>query len=88
LLVVNLSATEPAFDITDQRSIDLALRAIKMSERDLSFSKTNVDSELVLTKARSFLQNPLRLPGYAQSVLSGCAAASNLPAITVLLSNN
>ncbi|MEI6084482.1 MAG: hypothetical protein WCS70_09295, partial [Verrucomicrobiota bacterium] len=68
----------PALDSADERAIQLALRALKMTERDLGFSKTNVESELTLTKSRLFLQEPLRLPGYAQSVASNCAAAANL----------
>jgi HEAT repeat protein len=68
----------PALDGTDEHYIELALRAIKMTPQDLSFSKTNVESELVLQKARTFLQQPLTLPVYGQSV------ASNLQAITSL----
>ena len=70
--------TPPAFDATDQHALRLALRAIKMTEPDLSFSKTNVESELVLAKTRVFLQQPLALPVYGQSVLSRCASAESL----------
>ncbi len=66
VLVVNSFAAEPA--------IDRALRAIKMTEHDLSFSKTNVESELVLAKARTFLQQPLALPVYSQQVMTGLSA--------------
>jgi len=43
-----------------------------MAPPDLSFSKTNVESELVLHKASVFLQQPLALPAYGQSVMSNC----------------
>ena len=68
-LVVNAFAAEPA--------IDLALRAIKMTEHDLSFSKTNVDSELIFPEARSFLQQPLALPAFADTTLARLRAATN-----------
>ena len=67
-----------AFDATDAQALRLALRALKMTERDLGFQKTNVEAELVLTKTRLFLQEPLRLPGYAESVLSNCTTATDL----------
>jgi hypothetical protein len=78
VLVVNSSASEPALDATDQRAIELALRAIKMSQHDLSFSKTNVESELVLQKVRALLQQPLIMPAYCESVLNDCAAVTSL----------
>jgi HEAT repeat protein len=68
----------PALDARDEQAIEMALRAIKMTPHDLSFQKTNVESELVLQKARTFLQQPLTLPVYGQSV------ASNLQEITSL----
>ena len=78
-----LHAEIPApFDATDARALQLALRALKMTERDLGFQKTNVEAELVLGKTRLFLQEPLRLPGYAQSVLSNCSAATTLCDLT------
>jgi hypothetical protein len=47
LLLIALLATsvhaEPALTATDEHAIDLALRAIKMTEHDLAFSKTNVE---------------------------------------------
>ena len=70
--------TPLVFDTTDERAIDLALRAIKMTERDLSFSKTNVESELILGKTRMFLQQPLALPVYGQFLLSNCASVVSL----------
>ena len=79
LPVISLFAETPvAIDTTDERTIQLALRALKMTERDLAFQKTNVESELIFPQARQFLQDPLRLPGYAQSVLSNCTAATEL----------
>ena len=79
LPVVGLFAETPAaFDATDDRALQLALRALKMTETDLGFQKTNVESELVLSKSRQFLQEPLRLSAYAQTVMSNCAFASTL----------
>ena len=79
LPVVGLFAETPAIlNASDDRAIQLALRALKMTERDLAFQKTNVESELILPQARQFLQEPLRLPGYAQSVLSNCTSAAKL----------
>ncbi len=63
--------------------IGLALRAIKMSEHDLSFSKTNVESELILPQARTFLQQPLALPGYAEDVLASLKSVTNLVTLTL-----
>ena len=78
-----LQAEVPAaFDATDAQALQLALRAIKMTERDLGFQKTNVEAELVLGKTRLFLQDPLQLPGYAESVMSNCAAATSLSSLT------
>jgi HEAT repeat protein len=71
----------PALDATDEHYIELALRAIKMTPQDLSFSKTNVESELVLQKARTFLQQPLALPVYGQSVASNLQAVSSLQSL-------
>jgi HEAT repeat protein len=72
LIVSSAGAAElpPALDATDEHAIELALRALKMTPHDLSFSKTNVESELILQKARTFLQQPLTLPAYGQSVMS------------------
>src|SRR5437870_4511775 len=78
VLVVNSSAAEPALDTTDERYIQVALRALKMSEHDLSFSKTNVEAELILGKARTFLQQPLALPADASDVLSNVHAGMRL----------
>ena len=74
----SLAASPPALDEADKRAIDTALRAIKMTERDLSFSKTNVESELVLPVARQILQQPLGLPAYAEDVLANLRSVSNL----------
>jgi len=71
-----------AFDAADAHALRLALRALKMTEHDLGFQKTNVEAELVLTMPRLFLQDPLRLPGYAQMLLSNCAAATTLRHLT------
>jgi hypothetical protein len=58
--------------------IDTALRAIKMTERDLAFSKTNVESELILPAARQFLQQPRALPEFADKTLAGLCAVNSL----------
>jgi len=85
LPVIGLFAETPvAIDTTDEHAIQLALRALKMTERDLAFQKTNVESELILAKSRQFLQEPLHLPGYAESILSDCAAATSLGDLTTL----
>ena len=79
-----LQAEVPAaFDATDARALQLALRAIKMTERDLGFQKTNVESELVLGKTRFILQNPLRLPSYVESVMSNCAGVTSLSKLSL-----
>ncbi|MGO9528264.1 MAG: HEAT repeat domain-containing protein [Verrucomicrobiia bacterium] len=67
-----------ALDARDEQAIEMALRAIKMTPRDLSFQKTNVESELILQKARTFLQQPLTLPGYGQSVASNLQASNSM----------
>ncbi|MCG3149665.1 MAG: hypothetical protein PCFJNLEI_03130 [Verrucomicrobiae bacterium] len=67
-----------ALDSTDERAIELALRAIKMSEHDLGFSKTNVESELILSQSRLLLQNPLLLPAYGSDARTSCSTATNL----------
>jgi len=66
LIVSSAAAAEvpPALDARDEQAIEMALRAIKMTPHDLSFQKTNVESELILQKARTFLQQPLTLPAY------------------------
>ena len=79
--MVNSVAAEPALDATDERAIELALRAIKMSKHDLSFSKTNVESELVLQKTRTFLQQPLTLPAYGQYVTSVLQTGTSINAL-------
>ena len=65
-------------DGADAHAIELALRAIKMTPQDLSFSKTNAESELILQKARMFLQEPLTLPPYGQLVASNLQATTSL----------
>ena len=83
LVPVVIRAEVPApFDAADAHALQLALRAIKMTERDLGFQKTNVEAELVLDKTRLFLQEPLRLPDYAQSVFSNCSGATSLHDLT------
>jgi hypothetical protein len=52
-----------------------------MTPQDLSFSKTNAESELVLHKAALFLQQPLALPAYGQSVMSNLQAVSSMAAL-------
>ena len=52
-----------------------------MTPSDLSFMKTNVESELVLHKASVFLQQPLTLPAYGQSVMSHLQSVSSLAAL-------
>src|SRR5579862_1163299 len=71
----------PAFDAADMHAVELALRGIKMTPHDLTFQKTNVESELVLQKARTFLQQPLTLPAYGQSVASNLQAISSLQSL-------
>jgi HEAT repeat protein len=73
--------TPPALDSTDEHAIELALHAIKMTPRDLSFIKTNVESELVLHKASVFLQHPLALPSYGQSVMSNLETVTSMAAL-------
>lgn len=73
--------TPSALDATDEHAIELALRGIKMTPHDLSFSKTNVESELVLQKARTFLQQPLTLPAYGHFVTTNLQAAASLVAL-------
>src|SRR6266446_3978484 len=71
----------PALDSADERAIELALRGIKMTTHDSTFQKTNVESELVLQKTRTFLQQPLALPAYGQSVASKLGAITSLEAL-------
>ncbi len=73
--------TPPAFDSMDEHALELALRALKMTPADLSFIKTNVESELVLHKASVFLQHPLALPAYGQSVMSNLQKVASLMAL-------
>ncbi len=70
-----------ALDARDEQAIETALRAIKMTPHDLSFQKTNVESELILQKARTFLQQPLTLPAYGQSVASNLQAVISLQSL-------
>lgn len=83
LIVSSAAAAElpPALDARDEQAIEMALRAIKMTPHDLSFQKTNVESELILRKARTFLQQPLMLPVYGQSVASNLQAVGSLAAL-------
>ena len=62
--------TPVALDASDERAIQLGLRALKMTERDLAFQKTNVEAEFIMPVARAFLQQPLALPAFGQSVFS------------------
>lgn len=73
--------TPPAFDSMDEHALELALRALKMTPADLSFIKTNVESELVLHKASVFLQHPLAFPAYGQSVMSNLQKVASLMAL-------
>jgi HEAT repeat protein len=73
--------TPPPLDSTDEHAIELALRALKMTPTDLSFMKTNAESELVLHKAALFLQQPLTLPTYGQSVMSNLQTVTSLAAL-------
>ncbi|HVM60531.1 MAG TPA: HEAT repeat domain-containing protein [Verrucomicrobiae bacterium] len=68
----------PALDARDEQAMEMALRGIRMTPQDLSFQKTNVESELILQKARTFLQQPLTLPVYGQSVASHLQSISSL----------
>ncbi len=52
-----------------------------MTPSDLSFIKTNVESELVLHKAKVFLQHPLTLPVYGQSVMSNLQSVSSMASL-------
>ncbi len=81
LLAVILAVQSAALDTADQRAIQRALRALKMTEHDLSFSKTNVESELILDKARLFLQAPLSLPIHAQDVRTKCEIVKSLAGV-------
>jgi len=72
------SEVPPALDARDEQAIEMAMQAIKMTPHDLAFQKTNVESELILQKARTFLQQPLTLPVYGQSVVSNLQAVASL----------
>src|SRR5271170_5212162 len=80
LIISSAAAAEtpPALDARDEQAIEMALRAIKMTPHDLSFQKTNVESELILQKARTFLQQPLTLPAYGRSVASNLQAVGSM----------
>ena len=74
-----LHAESPvALDDQDDRAIQLALRALKMTERDLAFQKTNVEAEFIWPAARTFLQQPLAVPVFGQSVFSNLSAVTTL----------
>ena len=71
LIPLELQAEESAaFDATDAHALQLALRALMMTECDLGFQKTNVEAELVLPQARLFLQEPLQLPNDATHLMN------------------
>jgi HEAT repeat protein len=72
----------PTLSAADEHSIGLALRALKMTEHDLSFTKTNAESELVLRKTRLFLQQPLTLPPYGRLVMSNLQTVTSLSGLT------
>ena len=82
-----LHAAPPvAFDTTDERALQFTLRALKMTERDLAFQKTNVESEFVLPVAQTFLQQPLTLPVFGQSVFSNLSTVTKLTELTSTIS--
>jgi HEAT repeat protein len=83
VLVVSSVAVEPALDATDEHAVELALRAIKMSPRDLAFKKDYAESELVLEKSRRSLQQPLALAGHAGLVASNLQGVASLDALAV-----
>jgi HEAT repeat protein len=72
------SEVPPALEARDEQAIEMALQAIKMTPHDLVFQKTNVESELILQKARTFLQQPLTFPAYGQSVASNLQAVASM----------
>lgn len=78
MLLAAVLAGAPASGAPDERAVQLALRALKMSEHDLSFSKTNVESELVLPEVRQLLQQPLLLPARATATVEKLHAVSSL----------
>ena len=53
-----------------------------MTENDLSFSKTNAESEFILQKTRLFLQQPLTLPGHGESVMTSLKGITSLAALS------
>jgi HEAT repeat protein len=71
----------PALDARGEQAVEMALQGIKMTTHDLAFQKTNVESELILQKARTFLQQPLTLPVYGQFVASNLQAVSSLQSL-------
>jgi hypothetical protein len=71
----------PALDARDEQAVEMALQAIKMTTHDLAFQKTNVESELILQKARTFLQQPLLLSVYGQSVASNLQTIGSLQSL-------
>lgn len=62
----------------DLRQVEQALRALRMTTRDLSFRKDVVESERVPMAARRVLQEPLMLPAYAQHWHAGARGVTNL----------
>ena len=71
----------PALDARGEQAVEMALQAIKMTTDDLAFQKTNVESELILQKARTFLQQPLLLSVYGQSVASNLQTIGSLQSL-------
>ena len=68
-------------DATDRAAIHEALRAIRMTETDLSFKKDHAPTVQTSPLARQFLQDPLQLAGHAELVarqLKDATSASEL----------
>lgn len=78
LIATNVSGEDPT-------ALDMALRALKMTERDLAFQKTNVESELVSPLVTHLLQQPRQLPAAAADWQARLAAATNLTAIVTAI---
>jgi hypothetical protein len=66
-------------------ALDHALRAIKMTERDLGFQKTNVEAELILPIVLHALQQPLIVPAVAADWQSRLTIATNLATLVTAL---
>ncbi len=75
----------PAFDATDEYYLAQALRTLKMTPHDLSFSKTNAESNLILPVVRMTLQEPLTLSVVADEVRAKLSRATNLTDIVTAL---